>query len=94
MAEPFEERRRARAHWPVRKFRLGEPSAGEREGCASRAGKEPRGDVAGTTVEERVDMVWQLTLDAWASAGWPIPSYPRSEMPVRVLRKGEAADAK
>ena len=73
-----EQRRRARAAWPVRKFRLGE---------------EPADDMAGTTVEERVEMVWQLTLDAWSSAGREIPTYRRSEMPVRVLHKGEQADA-
>ena len=71
-------RRRARAAWPVRKFRLGE---------------EPD-DFADTTVEERVAMVWQMTLDAWSSAGREIPTYRRSEMPVRVLRQGEQADAK
>ena len=73
-----DERRRARAAWPVRKFRLGE---------------EPADDMAGTTVEERVAMVWQLTLDAWAAAGREIPTYRRSEMPVRVLCKGGDADA-
>ena len=73
-----EQRRRARAAWPVRKFCLGE---------------EPADDLAGTTVEERVAMVWQLTLDAWAAAGREIPTYRRSEMPVRVLHKGEQADA-
>ena len=54
----------------MRKFRLGE---------------EPADDLAGTTVEERVEMVWQLTLDAWAAAGREIPTYRRSEMPVRVF---------
>lgn len=72
------ERRRARAAWPVRKFRLGE---------------EPDEDLADTTVEERVAMVWQMTVDAWSSAGREIPTYRRSETPVRVLRKGEQADA-
>lgn len=73
------ERRRARAAWPVRKFRLGE---------------DPDDDFADTTVEERVAMVWQMTLDAWSSAGREIPTYRRSEMPVRVLRQGAQADAK
>ena len=72
------ERRRARAAWPVRQFRLGE---------------EPDDDLADTTVEERVAMVWQMTVDAWSSAGWEIPTYRRREMPVRVLRQGEQADA-
>lgn len=79
MADSAQDRRRARANWPVRKFRLGE---------------EPDDGLANTTVEERVVMVWQLTLDAWACAGWRIPDYPRSDMPVRVLRKGASTDAK
>ncbi len=73
-----DERRRARAAWAVRKFRLGE---------------EPADDFAGTSVEERVVMVWQLTLDAWAAAAREIPTYRRSEMPVRILKRGEQADA-
>lgn len=79
MADSFQKRRRARADWPVCKFRLGE---------------EPDDRLADTTVEERVVMVWQLTLDAWASAGRPIPDCPRSEMPVRVLRNGVPTTAK
>ena len=75
---PRAERRRARAAWPVRKFRLGE---------------EPADDFSETTVEQRVAMVWQLTLDAWSCTGRQIPNYRRSEMPGRVLRKGERADA-
>ena len=79
MAESLQKRRRARAEWPVRKFRLGE---------------EPDDGLADTTVEERVAMVWQLTLDAWASAGRQIPDYPRSEMPVRILRNRAPTAAK
>ena len=63
----------------MRKFRLGE---------------EPDDGLADTTVEERVGMVWQLTLDAWASAGRRIPDYPRSEMPVRVPRNRAPTAAK
>ena len=77
--DSFQKRRRARVDWPVRKFRLGE---------------EPDDGLADTTVEERVGMVWQLTLDAWACAGRRIPDYPRSEMPVRVLRNGAPTAAK
>lgn len=79
MADSFQKRRRARADWPVRKFRLRE---------------EPDDGLADTTVEERVGMVWQLTLDAWACAGRPIPDYPRSEMPVRILRNRAPTAAK
>ena len=63
-------RRRARADWPVRKFKLGE---------------EPPDDFSAYTVEERLAMTWRMTLDAWASAGLPLPEYSRSEMPVRVM---------
>lgn len=38
------------------------------------------------TPGERVAMVWQVTLDIWASSGRPIPDYTRANMPIRVLR--------
>ena len=69
--EPLTTRRNARAKWPVRKYRLG---------------AEPIDDLPGTTVAERVAMVWQLTCDAWASAGREMPDYSRDQMPVRILR--------
>lgn len=71
-APSADERRAARADWPVRKFRLGE---------------EPVDDFSAYTAAERMMMVWQLTCDAWASAGRPMPRYSRQEMPVRILRK-------
>ena len=55
-------RRRARANWPVRKYRLGE---------------EPVDDFSAYTSEERLAMTWQMTKDAWASAGLSMPSYCR-----------------
>jgi hypothetical protein len=65
-----------RAHpedWPSRVYNLG---------------KEPDEDLSETTtMAERVAMVWQLTLDAWASAGEPIPDYPREKTPIRVIRR-------
>ena len=67
-----EERRAARADWPVRKFRLGE---------------EPVEDFSTCTAGERMMMVEQLSRDAWASAGLPMPRYSRREMPVRIIRK-------
>lgn len=67
-----EERRAARADWPVRKFRLGE---------------EPVDDFSACTAGERMMMVEQLSKDAWASAGLPMPRYSRREMPVRIIRK-------
>jgi len=60
-----------RSHWPVRKFALG---------------SEPGDDLsAETTAEERLQMVWQLTLEAWSLAGLPMPTYTRCETPVRVV---------
>lgn len=63
----------ARAHWRVRRFVLGE---------------EPTGDLrATTTAEERIEMMWALTIDAWALAGKALPTYTREETPI-VLRRG------
>jgi hypothetical protein len=70
----------ARRSWPVRRCALGE---------------EPTEDLsATTTAAERIAMVWQLTLDAWAMSGRPIPDYPREQAPVRVIRppRGDAGD--
>lgn len=65
----------ARADWPIRRFRLGEEPA-----------DDPR---SLTTPEERVAVMWQLALDAWASAGRPIPDYPRGKTPIRVIPASE-----
>lgn len=62
----------ARAGWFVRRFVLGQ---------------EPTDDLAGLTPGERVEFVWQLTLDAWASLGAAIPSYSRAETPGKVIRR-------
>jgi hypothetical protein len=67
-----------RRSWPVRVFRLGE---------------EPRDDLSGsTTAEERLAMVWTLTLESCALAGLPLPTYARSETPV-AFRRLDVADA-
>ncbi len=65
-------RRRARAGWPVRVFRLGE---------------EPSDDLSDrTTAEERLAMMWPLAVDAWTTSGRRLPRYARDRMPVRVIR--------
>ena len=65
-------RRRARAGWPVRVFRLGE---------------EPSDDLSElTTAEERLAMMWPLAVDAWTASGRRLPEYPRHRMPGRVIR--------
>jgi len=79
------ERASARRAWPV---------------CAFRLGSEPSEDLsANTTAVERLEMIWPLTVDAWALAGRIIPDYPRHEAPIRVIhghirkqsREGEPA---
>ena len=66
------QRAAARATWAVRKYRLGE---------------EPNEDLSeSTTAEERLAMMWPLTLEAWKLTGRPLPDYARSETPIRVLR--------
>lgn len=63
----------ARKSWPIRKHRLGE---------------EPSDDLRNsTTAEERLNMMWQLAVDAWSLSGKPIPDYNRNEAPVRKLRQ-------
>ena len=75
MDHVVEARRAARAHWPVRKFQLGE---------------EPGPDLTETTtVDERLAMMWPLACEAWILAGRAIPDYPRSRMPVRVIRRAD-----
>ena len=67
------DRAAARRSWPVRKYRLGE---------------EPSDDLRdSTTAEERLQMMWQLAVDAWNLTGKPIPDYDRSEAPVRKSQR-------
>ena len=76
MDEGARARAAARAEWPGRKARLGE----EDDSVAP----------ADATPSECVAMVWQLTLDAWAMMGKPIPTYTRAEMPGRIKRREPA----
>ena len=69
----FEERARLRASWPTRLGTL----------------LDKQEQVVGGTVAGRIAMVWQITLDAWASAGQPIPNYARSETPGTLRRLGD-----
>jgi hypothetical protein len=68
----FEERRAARAGWPIRKVGLRDEEL-----------TDPR-DAA--TVDERMARVWILTRQQWAFAGREIPTYTRAEMPGRLIR--------
>jgi hypothetical protein len=69
-----------RRYWPVRFYRLG---------------AEPGDDLSETTsAEERLAMMWPMTLEAWALSGLPVPDYPRGETPVSLrpaVRAGRAA---
>ncbi len=61
----------ARASWPVKVYKLGE---------------EPSDDLSDfTTAEERIAMVWPLTVEAWNVAGLEIHDLPREQWPVKVL---------
>jgi hypothetical protein len=75
MDEQARARAAARAAWPGKKTRLGE---GEEDESVIPSGASP---------SECVAMVWQLTLDAWAMTGTPLPTYTRANMPGRVSRR-------
>lgn len=68
----------ARASWPGRKTTLAQQST---------AAAPPS-----STPEERLAVMWQLALDAWAMAGWPLPDYSRGQAPGRVIRPAKTAD--
>jgi hypothetical protein len=69
----FEERRRARAAWPIRRTALAEePLTDER---------------IPDDVDARVAMVAELTRMQWALSGRELPNYRREEMPGRVIRR-------
>ena len=72
----FDERRRARATWPIRTLRLGqEPALDDRDT---------------STVDERIALVWELTRRQWAFAGLPILGQGRASraaMPGRIFRR-------
>jgi hypothetical protein len=62
----------SRRTWPVRLVALG---------------AEPRDHIArSTTPEERLTMVWALTVEAWTLSGRPMPAYPRAATPVRLCQ--------
>lgn len=65
------ERAKARASWPGRKLRLED---------------QHDVDIVPGTPEERFAMVWQITLDAWASSGREIPDYRREDAPGKIFR--------
>jgi hypothetical protein len=70
----FEERRRARAGWPIRKVALGHEELTDARDTS--------------TVDERIALVWTLTRRQWAFSGRPMPTYTRADMPGSVVRRG------
>ena len=44
-------------------------------------------DLSQTTAAERIQMMWQLTLDAWAFKGEPVAELRLPRHIVRVLRR-------
>lgn len=68
----FEERRRARGNWPIRRVALEDEETTDLHDS--------------TTVDERLAMVWTLTMQQWAFAQRQVPSYRREHMPGRILR--------
>jgi hypothetical protein len=46
-------------------------------------------DLRNTTPEERVEMMWQLAIDAWAFKGQPVSNEPFQRHIVRVIRGKE-----
>jgi hypothetical protein len=59
---------RGRQDWPIEVRPLAAPEADD----LSRL----------TTPEERIAMIWPLTLEGWALSGRQIPDYSRSQTPV------------
>ena len=63
-------------------------NAGRRMVRIFRLGEEPRDDLSdSTTAEERLAMLEELSTRVWDLTGKPFPSYSRSEIPVRIVRK-------
>ena len=71
--DTFEARAARRNSWPVVRYELG---------------AEPEDAwLAGSGVDSRLDMMWQLALDAWAFSGEALPTYERRNMPGCVTRR-------
>jgi hypothetical protein len=74
-SESAEQRRAARARWPITRHRLGDG--------------EPSDDLSdATTPVERVAMMWMLAVSAWTVAGRPLPTYDRRAIPAQLFRAG------
>lgn len=38
-------------------------------------------------------MMWELTVQAWALSGLPMPDYSREEIPIRIVHRSELNQA-
>ena len=65
MMDEREQRRAARAGWPVRVVPM----------------KSDPDDLRHTTAAERWDMMWPLAVEAWTLTGQDFPTYARHEIP-------------
>ncbi len=67
------EARRQRPHeWPIRSHALG---------------REPEVDpLDNSTIDERIALVWVLTMEAWHVSGHELPDYERHQMPGSITR--------
>ncbi|MSR13312.1 MAG: hypothetical protein EXR86_01875 [Gammaproteobacteria bacterium] len=72
-AEAAEKRRANRRDWKVVRKSLEAPDAA----------------VPILSPEQRIGMMWQLTLDAWAMTGHPLPEYARAEAPIRRFSRAD-----
>lgn len=73
LVSSFEERAKARATWPIRRYPVGQEPADA--------------DRVGGTVDQRIAMVAELTRQQWALAGRQWPSYRRANAPGRIIRR-------
>jgi hypothetical protein len=56
-------------------------------------GHEPAEDLSDTTTpSERLAMVWDLSREAWALTGLPVPNYERHQIPITMVALSSRRD--
>lgn len=68
---------RPRQDWPVNVYRLGDEPADDQSQLS--------------TPEERLAVMWELTVAAWSLTGRSIPAYERRETPISVRPRVDEA---
>lgn len=72
-----DERALQRRTWPVRRLVLSDDGGGD--------------DLSDcTTPEQRLAMMWELALSAWALTGRELPSYERAKAPGKLVRGADS----